>query len=428
MARVYPRPVVRPATGAPPDISGNGGGRDAGPSPAGLSEMVALFRGADSLSRSQLAGITGLARNTVSQRLDLLLAAGLLTTADGSVSTGGRPAERFRFAAERGVLLAADVGATAFRAAVCDLGGEVIDEVDVTMDVGRGPRAVLKAVDARFGALLGKTGRTAGDVFGVGLDVPGPVDFGSGRVVSPPIMTGWDGFDIPGWFAPTYDAPVLVDKDVNAMAVGEHHERHAEVDDLMFVKIGTGVGSGLITGGRVHRGADGAAGDIGHIQLVDPLTDHGDKDQPECRCGNVGCVEAYAGGWALVRDLAVTHPNVRTVDDVVTAIRSGDIVAQRLLRRAGRILGHALADAVNLVNPRVIAVGGQLAHADEQLLAGIREVVYRRSLPLATRKLLIVRSQLDGRAGLVGLACLLAEEIFAPASLARLIAVPARSG
>lgn len=429
MSRVYPRPVVRPAADIPPGKDGQSAARsgEPGSSLAGLSEMVALFRDAESLSRSQVVAVTGLARNTVSQRLDVLLGAGLLTTADGSVSTGGRPAERFRFAAERGVVLAADIGATAFRAAVCDLAGRVIDEVDVAMDVGRGPRAVLKEVDSRFANLVRNTGQRPADVLGIGLDVPGPVDFASGRVVSPPIMTGWDGFDIPGWFAADYDAPVLVDKDVNAMAVGEHHERYSDVADFMYIKIGTGVGSGLITGGRVHRGADGAAGDIGHIQIVDPLAEQRDKNQPECRCGNVGCVEAYAGGWALLRDLAPTHPNVRTVDDAVTTIRAGDILAQRLVRRAGRILGHALADAVNLVNPRVIAVGGQLAHADEQLLAGIREVVYRRSLPLATRNLLILRSHLDRRAGLVGLACLLADEIFSPGSLARLVTTPARS-
>jgi predicted NBD/HSP70 family sugar kinase len=283
------------------------------------------------------------------------------------------------------------------------------------MDVARGPQAVLGAVGSRFTTLLAEAGREPREVMGIGLDVPGPVDFASGRVVNPPIMTGWDGYDIPGWFADKYSAPVLVDKDVNAMVVGEHHEYYSSVDDMMMLKVGTGVGGGLVTGGRVHRGADGAAGDIGHIQLTET------GEPPECRCGNLGCVEAYAGGWALIRELSATHPQVRTVDDVITTIRSGDITAQRLVRRAGRILGHALADAVNLWNPRVIVVGGQLAHADEQLLAGIREVVYRRSLPLATRNLMIVQSQLDPRAGIVGLAWLLAEQIFSPAALGRLV-------
>ncbi|WP_073391703.1 ROK family transcriptional regulator [Jatrophihabitans endophyticus] len=386
----------------------------------GLSDVLALFRSSDSLTRADVMAVTGLSRTTVGQRLDALLAADLVTATAGG-STGGRPAERFRFHPERGVLLACDVGATAFRAALCDLSGAVLDESAHVMDVSRGPRPVLKAVDTRFATLLRRAGRAPADVLGIGLDVPGPVDFATGRVVSPPIMTDWDGFDIPGWFAERYAAPVLVDKDVNAMAVGERQECYPDVDDLMLVKIGTGVGSGLIAGGRVHRGADGAAGDIGHIQLGEGAADAAAGDPPECRCGNRGCVEAYAGGWALVRDLQAAGRDVSTVDDAVNAIRSGDIAAQRLLRTSGRILGRAIADAVNLVNPRVVAVGGQLAHVDEQLLAGIREVVYRRSLPLATRDLLIVRSRLDPRAGVVGLAHLLADELFTPARLAALV-------
>jgi predicted NBD/HSP70 family sugar kinase len=415
MAAHYPRPVARPGPTFT-DVTGPRSGAEDSRWGTGLSDVLALFRASPALTRADVMQLTGLSRTTVSQRLDALLAADLLTTAPGG-STGGRPADRFAFNRSRSVLLACDIGATAFRAALCDLSGAVLDEVSQPMDVARGPAPVLKAVESRFAALLRRAGKTPADVLGIGLDVPGPVDFAMGQVVSPPIMTGWDGFDIRGWFAPRYAAPVLVDKDVNAMAMGEHQQCYPEVADLMMVKIGTGVGSGLIAGGEVHRGADGAAGDIGHIQFVD----FEEQDPPECRCGNVGCVEAYAGGWALLRDLQAAGRSVRTVDEVVSAIRAGDVLAQRLLRRGGRILGHAIADAVNLVNPRIIAVGGQVAHADEQLLAGIREVVYGRSLPLATRKLVIARSQLDPRAGVIGMAHLVAEEIFTPRRLAALV-------
>jgi predicted NBD/HSP70 family sugar kinase len=261
-----------------------------------------------------------------------------------------------------------------------------------------------------FAQLLAAAGRAAAQVYGVGVDVPGPVDFDSGQVVSPPIMSGWDRFDIPGWFAAHYDCPVLVDKDVNAMAFGEQRSAHPQVRQLLMVKAGTGIGAGLILGGEVYRGADGAAGDIGHIQV--PVEDA--DAEPICRCGNTGCVEAYAGGWALVRDLRAAGHDVATVDDAVTLIRTGDVAAVRLARRAGRIIGRAIADSVSLVNPRVIVIGGQLARIEEQLFAGIRELVYRRSLPLATRNLQIVASTLDTRAGLVGLALLLADGIFAP--------------
>lgn len=395
----------------------NGPPAGAGEPLRGVSDVLALFRRSPTLTRAEIQRRTGLARSTANVRIDALIAADLVVDAGGS-STGGRPAGRFAFNRSRGLLLVADIGATGFRTAVCDLAGTVLAERRQVLDVSTGPEPILSAVAGDFATLLAHVEQPPDRVLGVGLDVPGPVDFASGTVVSPPIMTGWDRFDIRSWWrAHDYGCPVLVDKDVNAMAIGEHRTHYQHIDDMIMIKVGTGVGSGLITGGRVHHGADGAAGDIGHIQLTDPDTDPG----PECRCGNLGCVEAYAGGWAMLRDMRSAGHDVQTVADVVTALRSGDTYAQRLLRQAGRTLGRAIADAVSLLNPRVVAVGGQLAHTDEQLLAGIREVVYRRSLPLATRKLQIVHSELDPRAGLVGLSGVLTDEILGPQRLEALL-------
>jgi len=243
--------------------------------------------------------------------------------------------------------------------------------------------------------------------------VPGPVQYATGRVISPPIMTGWDGFDIPGFFRERYRATVLVDNDVNVMALGEQRTCYPDVAHLAFLKVGTGVGCGIIAGGQVLRGTQGAAGDIGHTRVT--VADA--AEEPICLCGNNGCVEAYASGWALIRDLRTAGRTVDTVDDVVALIRAADPLAARLARRAGRILGEAIADAVSLLNPAVVVIGGQLAHAEEQLLAGIREVVYQRCLPLATRSLQIVRSQLDLRAGVIGLARLLTDTILASGQL-----------
>jgi predicted NBD/HSP70 family sugar kinase len=332
--------------------------------------------------------------------------------------TGGRPASRFAFNHDLGVLLAADIGATGMRTAVCDLRGTVITERDRVLDVAEGPQVVLTAVNQVFKEMLAEAGRTPAEVHGVGLDVPGPVDFDIGQVVSPPIMSGWDRYDIRGWFADHYDCPVLVDKDVNAMAFGEHRSVYRDVPQLLMVKVGTGVGAGLIVGGDVYRGADGAAGDIGHIQVTVDDVDV----EPICRCGNTGCLEAYAGGWALVRDLRAAGATVSTVDEAVALIRTGNVTAVRLARRAGRILGGAIADSVSLVNPRVVVIAGQLTRVEEQLFAGIREMVYRRSLPLATRRLQIVPTRLGTRAGLIGLALLLADRIFTPDRVERLLA------
>jgi predicted NBD/HSP70 family sugar kinase len=380
------------------------------PSAAGLGQVLGLFRAQPSLTRADVMQQTGLSRSTVNQRMDALLASALVVPSGEGAPTGGRPAGRFTFNGDRGVLLVADIGATGMRVALCNLRGEVSAEIERVIDVSAGPQIVLTAAQEMFTRLLAGAGRTAAQVYGLGIDVPGPVDFDSGQVVSPPIMSGWDRFDIPGWFAAHYGCPVLVDKDVNAMAFGEQRSAHPGVRQLLMVKAGTGIGAGLILDGEVYRGADGAAGDIGHIQV--PVEDA--DTEPVCRCGNTGCVEAYAGGWALVRDLRAAGHDVTTVDDAVNLIRTGDVTAVRLARRAGRILGRAIADSVSLFNPRVIVIGGQLARIEEQLFAGIRELVYRRSLPLATRNLQIVASTLDTRAGLVGLALLLADDIFAP--------------
>ncbi|MFC7531591.1 ROK family protein [Actinoplanes sp. GCM10030250] len=385
---------------------------------SGLGEVLQLFRGRPSLTRADVMQLTGLSRSTVNQRLDALQAAALVVPSGEESPTGGRPASRFTFHRDRGVLLVADIGATGMRTALCDLKGEVRAERELSIDVAKGPDAVLSAAEEMFTGLLADAGREPADVHGIGIDVPGPVDFDTGQVVSPPIMSGWDRYDIPGRLSLAYDCPVLVDKDVNAMAFGEHRSHYPEARQLLMLKVGTGVGAGMIIGGEVYRGADGAAGDIGHIQLTVEDT----ENEPVCRCGNTGCVEAYAGGWALVRDLQAAGKQVGSVDEAVALIRTGDVTAVRLARRAGRILGHAIADSVSLFNPAVVVIGGQLAAIEEQLFAGIREMVYRRSLPLATRNLQIVATRLGRRSGLIGLALLLADGIFAPERIEALIA------
>lgn len=374
-----------------------------------LHKIAAMFRAGASLTRADVVHRSGLSRSTATQRLETLVSAGLVVPAETGPSTGGRPAGLFSLHTKRGLLLLADIGATGMRVALCDLAGNVLSEVDQVSDIAAGPGVILAQVGSAFTNLLTASGQARAAVLGIGLDVPGPVDFAAGRVVSPPIMTGWDRFDIPGWFALDYDCPVVVEKDVNAMAVGEHHYSYPDVSHMITLKVGTGVGSGLIAAGQIHRGADGAAGDIGHIHLRQP---EGWDDEPLCRCGNYGCVEAYASGWAIARDLRAAGKDVDTVNDVLHCLRSGDTTAQQLLRRSGRILGLAVADAVSLFNPRVVTVCGQLADTGEQLIAGIREIVYQRSLPLATRNLEIARSQLNSRAGLLGLSILLLDEIF----------------
>ncbi|MFC6357179.1 ROK family protein [Luethyella okanaganae] len=381
--------------------------------------LLGLFRAStNGLTKSEAVRRSGLSRTAINQRLSLLLAARLLQPTDVGARTGGRPADRFHLNRDQGVILIADTGATGMRVALCDMVAAVLEEAYERIDITDGPAAVLSRVKRLFDEFLDRQGRTPSEVLGIGIDVPGPVDHDSGRVVSPPIMTGWHDFDISAYFRPHYECPVIVEKDVNAMAFGEHRLVHADTSDIVFVKLGTGVGTGLVIDGEIYRGADGAAGDVGHIPLEANATG---TDAPVCRCGNLGCIEAYAGGWALVRDLKALGRPVDSIDDVIREALEGRQDATRLMRQAATIIGTAVSDLVNILNPRTIVIGGQLAAVQELLFAGVREVVYRRSLPLATRELRIVPSALDGRAGVHGLARLVTDEVYSVERINRLV-------
>jgi predicted NBD/HSP70 family sugar kinase/biotin operon repressor len=387
----------------------------------GTLEILDLLRTGEILTKTEISAHTGFSRSTVNQRLDGLLETGLVVPS-GAESTKGRPAGSFAFNRSAGHFLVADIGATGMRVGLCDLTGAILDEVELTISVTDGPTVVLGIVKREFSSLLTRVGAGPETVHGVGISVPGPVDTDTGQVVHPPIMTGWDRYDIPGWFRSEYNCPVIVDKDANAMAFGEQQTTYPHVQHLLMVKIGTGVGSGLISDGRLHRGADGAAGDIGHNYVPRAA---GIENEPECRCGNTGCLEAYAGGWALLRDLQAQGLEVTTVDDAVRLLRSGERNAVRLARTASRLLGEAIAVTVNLFNPQVVVIGGQLAAAEEYYFAGIREAVYRRSLPLATRRIEIVGATRGNQAGVIGMALLVAQTVFTRYPLPRI--EPARS-
>ena len=373
-------------------------------------DLLSLIREGVAVTRADLARHTGLARSTVAQRVDALLASGLVVEAGGSASTGGRPPTVLAFNHDAGLVLVADLGATHARMAVTDLAGTPLAETAEDLDIALGPTEVLTRVSARFHELLAHTGRSSADVRGIGIGVPGPVEFASGQPVNPPIMPGWDGFDIPAWFADRYTAPVLVDNDVNIMARGEHWVHWRRTSHLLLVKVGTGIGCGIVADGHIHRGARGAAGDIGHIRATS-------SDEVVCRCGNVGCLEAIAGGQALADRLSAAGIDAANSRDVVRLVRDGDVTATRMVRDAGRTLGEVLAGTVNFFNPAVIVIGGDIAEAHAQLLAGVREGILSRSLPLATRDLRIVPSRLGDRAGITGAAITAIEHVLSPAAV-----------
>ncbi len=372
-------------------------------------QLLELIRHGDGVTRADLVTMTGLARSTITQRVDLLLADDLVVEAGEARSTGGRPPMTLRFNADAGVILVADLGATHARFAVTNLDADVLAELSKDLLISSGPEAVLAETQLMFDELLEAADKPASDVRGVGIGVPGPVDFEKGTLADPPIMPGWNDYAVGARFADRYRVPVLVDNDVNIMALGEYWDSDAAADDIIFVKVGTGIGSGLIFDGHLHRGAKGAAGDIGHIQAG--VTD------VMCRCGNFGCLEASASGGALAVQLSELGHDTKDGRDVVTLASTGDRDAVQAIRTAGRTIGDILAGVVNLLNPAEIVIGGDLAQAGQPLLAGIRETVYRRSTTLNTNDLTIRSSELGDRAGAIGAAALVIEHILDPAAI-----------
>jgi predicted NBD/HSP70 family sugar kinase len=372
-----------------------------GVGPGGLLQLI---RHGHARSRAELCTLTGLSRSTVTQRIEALLGHELIRHAGDGQSTGGRRPSHFEFNERAGVVLAADLGATHSRVAVTDLACHVLADHAEDLEIALGPDLVLDWLESALDRVLAAAGVEHGAVRAVGVGLPGPVEFAIGEPVRPPLMPGWDGYPVGRRLGERFGVPVLVDNDVNIMALGEHWMNWRQAEHLLFVKVGTGIGCGIVAGGRIHRGGKGAAGDIGHVRVEG-------YDDVLCHCGNAGCLEAVAGGRGLVRQLAASGLAVESSRDVIELVERQDARAVQAVRESGRLLGDVLATIVNFFNPEVIVVGGDVAHAHDQLLAGVRERVYRRSTPLALRHLDLAESRLDDRAGVLGAAVMVIEHV-----------------
>ncbi|MCX4514062.1 ROK family transcriptional regulator [Streptomyces sp. NBC_01619] len=382
---------------------------------ASAGHLLRLIRSGEATTRGDLQRATGLSRSTVGHRLDQLFGAGWLRDAAGT-STGGRPSARIEFDPKHAVVLAVDLETRHARAAVLDLTGTVLAVRSGALLIGDGPVAVLGELARWFAPLLAEAGAGPTDVCGIGLSVPGPVDFGTGRVVQPPIMPGWDGFPIRETMQEAYEehvgpsrepgpVPVLVDNDANLMAYAEHRAAHAGCSAFLLVKASTGIGAGVVVDGGIYRGIDGSAGDIGHIRL---------HDRPDalCMCGSYGCLAAVASGRALAAQLSELGVPTTSGSDVRRLLAEGQPDAVRLAREAGQLIGEVLATVVTLLNPGVLVLTGDLAGTP--FLTGVRELLYQRAMPRTTAHLDVVTGRLDDRAGLTGAAALVVEHLYAP--------------
>lgn len=372
--------------------------------PSTSGELLRLVREEGVATRAELGRVTGLSRPAVSLRVTELIAHGLLTERADGPSTGGRPPARLEFNAAGGAVLVANLGHRRGQVAVCDLGGEILIQAMTEVDVPAADTMFPRLLD-QWDELLGKAGLDRTAVRGMGVGSPGPLE-----PAVPPGVTG------------RFAVPLHLDNEVNVAALGEHQARFRdEVDDLLFVKLSTGIGAGVIAGGRIQRGALGAAGEIGHIPVPG-----GAGGAVPCRCGNLDCLEAVAGGAALLARLAARGRRVAELPDLVGLGRGGDAEVVALLRDAGRRVGEVVAAAVNLLNPAVVVLGGDLTGAYEPLVAGVREVVYQRATALATRQLRIEPSRLGDAAGLIGCATMVLDRILAPDAVDVALSAPGR--
>jgi len=369
--------------------------------------LEAIFWARDA-SRSQLAAELRFSKSRLNAVTSNLTAAGLISETGTRASSGGRRPEALALDERLGVIVAVDLGATSLDVALLTPGMNVVCAVSEDADVRQGPGGVMARIKQLVRDLLRRAHLPSEAVIAVGMGVPGPVEFHSGLLVDPPIMPGWEGFSIRDDFAELTGAPVFIDNDVNILALGELWHGRRFANDFIVVKVGTGIGCGIITGGRIYRGANGAAGDVGHI-CVDPLG-------PRCHCGSVGCVEVMAAGPAIVRAATqaartgesplllswLQAAGHLTTFDVARASRAGDAVATAIVQESGQRIGQMLASIVNFINPSHIVLAGGIVNLGPLWLASIRQSVYHRSLALSTRHLEIRCTTQEQHAGVTG--------------------------
>ncbi len=372
--------------------------------PATAGEIFALVRDRDAETRAELGRITGLSRSAVASRVAALTELGLVIETEDTQSTGGRPPARLSFDIDAGVVLAAAIGRSRSQLGVFTLGGELLASDTVDQEIGVGPDELMPQITKRLQVLLEDSHRTGHRILGVGLSIPGTADTDRGCSLDSPIMHGWDGVPLAPFFADTTSAPVFLDNDANAMVLAERRDNRDRFQNALLVKASTGLGAGIVAGGALQRGSLGAAGEFGHTKTAAAAG-------VACRCGDSGCLEAIAGGWALVRALNEQGREVGHVRGVVDLAVSGDPEARRLIRDSGRHIGETLAGAVNLLNPEVLIIGGDMANAYDIFVAGLRETVYGNATALATKALTIQATTHGDLSGVIGSAALVLDQV-----------------
>jgi predicted NBD/HSP70 family sugar kinase len=380
------------------------------PNPATAGQVFRLIRTGEATTRTEVGRLTGLSRTAVAARVAALVELGLIRETEEAASGVGRPPTRLAFDASAGVVLCAAVGRSRTQVAVCDLAGEPLARQDIQQEVGPAPDELMPRVVGALRDVLRHARRPARDVRGIGISIPGTVN-GPGRCSQDsPIMAGWHAVPLDPYFAALADAPVFLENDTNVIALAERSGHLLHYRDALIVKASTGFGAGIVSGGAIQHGALGAAGEIGHVKYAAAR-------QVPCRCGEVGCLEAVAGGWALVRNMRDKGHEVGHTRDVVELALGGNTDARREIRRSGRHFGEVLAAAVTLLNPAAIVIGGDMAPAYDLFVAGMRETLYRDASALATRDLRILSASYGDQSGVRGCAELALDQVLSDATI-----------
>jgi predicted NBD/HSP70 family sugar kinase len=369
--------------------------------------VIRALREEGQISRAEIARRTGLSRSTVSSLVADLKADGLVIERPepGSAhgAQGGRPPILLSFDASAGAAVGLDFGHSHLRVAVSDLASTILAERTRPLDTDHDAQAGLEMAVELVVETLADAGVSRDAVIGAGMGLPGPVDQGAGTVGSSAILPGWIGMTAADELRERLGFPVIVDNDANLGALAEAaFGAGRDAGDLVYLKISSGIGAGLILNGRLYRGTAGWAGELGHA-LVNP-------DGIVCRCGNRGCLETVAATGALVDLLRRSHGDDITVASMIEAARAGDAGCKRVIHDAGRAIGQVVATLLNVLNPEMLIFGGELAQAGDLLLDGVRESVSRAALPETLRAAELVTGVLAERAQVLGALALVVSE------------------
>jgi len=362
---------------------------------------------AGDLSRTDIAEKMGLTRAAVSLIVNDLLESGVIQEAESRSTPSGRPPVILEVNPHAGLVGAIDMGATHMSIALADVTARIVQEAEFPFDIKDGPEKCLESANQSLLKLLQIHGSSLSDLTAVGVGVPGPVITEAGMVVAPPIMPGWDHYPIRASLEKVFDCPVTLNNDAELGALGEWAYGAGRGEkNVAYIKVGSGIGAGLILNQQIYGGTTGAAGEIGHLTI--------EENGPLCSCGNHGCLEAFAGGHAIARQgqqlvksgkrtlLSELPLEKITAHEVAEAARRGDLHAQEILSRAGTSIGIAIAGLINLINPSIVIIGGGVAQVGDIITTPIRQAVRERAMHASEQSVRITTGMLGHRSVLIG--------------------------